>query len=119
MACYVCNSHNHSDPHCDDPMSPAYMKLVDHCKVPKENHIGTFPSNFCIKIIGTSKKTGEHLVIRTCVLEDMNSQCGTFQFENDTLKGCILTCDYDGCNGSPRMNSNVIVLLSLLVVIVI
>ena len=64
MACYVCNSHNYSDPHCDDPMSPAYMKLVDNCKVPKENHIGTFPSNFCIKIIGTSKKNGEHLVIR-------------------------------------------------------
>jgi len=54
ISCYVCNSHNYSDPHCDDPMSPAYMKIVDNCKVPKENHVGTFPANFCVKMIGTS-----------------------------------------------------------------
>ena len=57
-------------------------------------------------------------LIRTCVLEDMNSQCGTFRFEDDTLEGCILTCAYDGCNGavSPRLNSNIIaaIMISLL-----
>ena len=43
------------------------------------------------------------IVVRTCVLEDMNSQCGTFKFENDTLKGCLLTCDFDGCNSQDRI----------------
>ena len=40
------------------------------------------------------------MVIRTCVLEDMNNQCGTFKFGNETYKGCILTCDFDGCNAA-------------------
>ena len=39
-------------------------------------------------------------MIRTCVLEDMNNQCGTFKFGNETYKGCILTCDFDGCNAA-------------------
>ena len=62
-------------------------------------------------------------LIRTCVLEDMNSQCGTFRFENDTLEGCILTCAYDGCNGavSTRLNSNLIaaIMISLLLATVV
>ena len=56
---------------------------------------------------------------RTCVLEDMNSQCGLFKFQvrrgrkievhigvdfvtfqNDTMNGCILTCEHDGCNSA-------------------
>lgn len=56
-------------------------------------------------------ENGETLVVRTCVLEDIasgGSQCGNFRFqgnpENDTqvtvMSGCILTCDYDGCNNA-------------------
>ena len=52
---------------------------------------------FFIQILATS---GELLVIRRCVLEDMGDQCGTFVFEGAEMKGCILTCDYDGCNGA-------------------
>ena len=48
-----------------------------------------------------SAETGENLVIRTCVLEDMNNQCGQFKFQNATMRGCILTCDRDGCNSAP------------------
>ena len=61
------------------------------------------------------------LVVRTCVLEDMNSQCGTFKFQNDTLKGCLLTCDYDGCNGGTRLieycNTARVVSLSLIAIL--
>merc|ERR1719433_1178043 len=66
--------------------------------VPKEGHVGQFPANFCVKLVGTNADTGETLVTRTCVLEDMNSQCGLFKFQNSTMNGCILTCDIDGCN---------------------
>ena len=62
MACYKCDSHNYSDPNCDDPIHPAYMKLEDNCQVPKQNHIGTFPAAFCVKIIGESENI--YLLIR-------------------------------------------------------
>ena len=56
-------------------------------------------------------------MVRTCVLEDIASggvQCGNFRFQgnpdNDTqvtmMSGCILTCDYDGCNSANTIRSN-------------
>lgn len=96
--CYSCTSRNHSDPHCEDPMSPYHSQYTTNCQVPKEGHLGQFPANFCVKLTGVSAVTGETLVSRTCVLEDMNSQCGLFKFQNDTMNGCILTCEHDGCN---------------------
>ena len=110
-------------------MAAASVKLEKKCMVPREGHIGNFPANFCIKIMGVDGKprrplyftvsmhtffmyklrrfsiqilatSGELLVIRRCVLEDMGDQCGTFVFEGAEMKGCILTCDYDGCNGA-------------------
>ena len=74
MACYKCDSHNYSDPNCDDPIHPAYMKLEDNCQVPKQNHIGTFPAAFCVKIIGESEnfyllKAGAYLLSSVLVNE--------------------------------------------------
>ncbi|KAK8738546.1 hypothetical protein OTU49_003930 [Cherax quadricarinatus] len=102
ISCYVCSSKNGSDINCDDPFHPAHSTFAEDCHVPKERHIGQFPANFCVKIIGTSASTGESLMIRTCVLENMDSQCGVFKFGGEQLTGCILTCTYDGCNHSPR-----------------
>jgi hypothetical protein len=31
----------------------------------------------------------------------MDNQCGPFVFAGQLLTGCILTCDYDGCNRGP------------------
>eukprot|EP00092_Neocalanus_flemingeri_P042841 GFUD01047003.1.p1 GENE.GFUD01047003.1~~GFUD01047003.1.p1 ORF type:complete len:149 (+),score=19.26 GFUD01047003.1:119-565(+) len=98
--CYSCTSRNHSDLHCEDPMSPYHSEYTINCQVPKEGHLGQFPANFCVKLTGVSAVTGESLVSRTCVLEDMNSQCGLFKFQNDTMNGCILTCEHDGCNSA-------------------
>lgn len=119
--CYDCHSINGTDPYCEDPIAPAYLKLQRRCMVPKQNHIGKFPANFCIKMIGTSISSKKTVVVRTCVLEDMNSQCGTFKFQNDTLKGCLLTCDYDGCNRGHRLNEcfNIAQMLSLFVVLIV
>ena len=74
-----------------------------------------------------SVDSGESLVVRTCVLEDIASggvQCGNFRFqgnpENDTqvtmMSGCILTCDYDGCNHSNKIKINQHVNLTVLFV---
>jgi len=53
--------------------------------------------------MGKTLSTGEELIIRACSIENMDNQCGTFKFDKDTFKGCILTCDYDGCNGSTKL----------------
>jgi len=96
--CYTCNSRNGTDPNCEDPYNPALSKYQLNCQEPKEGHIGRFPATFCVKLIGKIIRTGELFVIRRCALDNMDNQCGVFRFENDTLRGCILTCDYDGCN---------------------
>ncbi|XP_076046493.1 U-scoloptoxin(05)-Sm1a-like [Oratosquilla oratoria] len=104
--CYVCSSKNGSDVNCGDPYHPARSTYSVDCQVPKEHHIGNFPANYCVKIIGTSVN-GEDLIIRTCVLENMDSQCGVFRFSNEQMTGCILTCDFDGCNAAtPRVPSS-------------
>lgn len=101
ISCYVCSSKNGSDVNCEDPFHPAHSVFSQGCLVPKEGHIGQFPANYCVKIIGTSVRTSESLMIRTCVLENMDSQCGVFKFGGEQLTGCILTCTYDGCNAAP------------------
>eukprot|EP00095_Tigriopus_kingsejongensis_P002303 maker-scaffold1442_size41114-snap-gene-0.21 protein:Tk02303 transcript:maker-scaffold1442_size41114-snap-gene-0.21-mRNA-1 annotation:"PREDICTED: uncharacterized protein LOC101739017" len=103
--CFSCSSTNGSNVNCDDPMSPAFVPIERNCLVPKQNHVGKFPANYCIKMVGTSYETKETLVVRTCVLEDMNSQCGTFKFQEDVLKGCLLTCNFDGCNNAMPSHS--------------
>ena len=93
-------------------MAPIYISYTKNCQVPKEGHLGQFPANFCVKMTGTSgvlrimrtvskvflsEATGETLVTRTCVLEDMNSQCGHFKFQVIlflTLKVGYLTSGY-------------------------
>lgn len=63
-------------------------------------------------------QTEEEHVIRACTLENMDNQCGVFRFEEDTLQGCILTCDYDGCNSSQNLSAQFLnVLTSLLIIL--
>ena len=70
-----------------------------------------------IPIIFFIVDNGELLVVRTCVLEDISSggkSCGNFHFQGnpdndsivDVMSGCILTCDYDGCNGAEHLIPN-------------
>ncbi|GBL80731.1 hypothetical protein AVEN_225368-1 [Araneus ventricosus] len=112
ISCYECNSKNGTDRNCHDPFHPAMSTYTEGCKVPKEGHIGQFPANFCIKVIGKTVHTEEEHVIRACVLENMDNQCGVFRFESDTLQGCILTCDYDGCNRSTTLHQSIFLLLT-------
>ena len=37
-----------------DPVAPHYIKYAKNCQVPKEGHLGQFPANFCVKLIGVS-----------------------------------------------------------------
>ncbi|XP_076316625.1 uncharacterized protein LOC143228970 [Tachypleus tridentatus] len=102
--CYTCSSRNGTDPDCHDPFNPANSTYTENCMVPKEGHVGWFPANFCLKVIGMTGISNVELVIRACVLETMHNQCGQFKYEDDTLHGCVLTCDYDACNGKPHLS---------------
>jgi len=48
---------------------------------------------------------GHTVMIRTCSVTDWGSQCGDIFFEQgdevERLRGCLATCDFDGCNGAP------------------
>ncbi|ODM91545.1 hypothetical protein Ocin01_15138 [Orchesella cincta] len=106
IGCFICFSRNGSNPNCEDPFHPGFSTnstYTEKCKVPKRNHIGEFPAHFCIKVIGTSYNTNDKVVIRRCTTATMDNQCGNFQFEEDLLHGCILTCDLDGCNSSKSL----------------
>ena len=61
--CYQCSSRNGTDKYCEDPMAPAFIKLDRHCLVPKPGHIGKFPANFCVKMIGTSGEDNNNYMI--------------------------------------------------------
>ena len=40
---------------CDqDPVAPNFITYTKNCEVPKEGHLGKFPANFCVKMIGVS-----------------------------------------------------------------
>lgn len=38
---------------CEDPFHPAMSDYKIGCMVPKEGHVGKFPANFCVKVVGT------------------------------------------------------------------
>ena len=62
-------------------------------------------------------ETSTSLVIRTCVLENMDSQCGMFKFEGEALAGCILTCNTDGCNTSSSLGKFLSLIFSSVIAI--
>ncbi|XP_071453418.1 U-scoloptoxin(05)-Sm1a-like [Hetaerina americana] len=107
--CYTCSSLNGSDVNCEDPYNPAMSTYTEKCMVPKQGHIGMFPANFCIKIVGTNVVTWELMVIRACVMKTMDSQCGVFRYQEHTMTGCVLTCDYDGCNSTSHITATHII----------
>jgi hypothetical protein len=73
--CYTCSSFNGSDTNCEDPYNPAMSTYTEKCMVPKQGHIGTFPANFCIKIVGKNGKfsLGYPLLNRSTSFNDILS----------------------------------------------
>ncbi|KAH9363925.1 hypothetical protein HPB48_015041 [Haemaphysalis longicornis] len=92
---------NGTNPNCHDPFHPAHARYVVDCTVPKDGHVGRFPAHFCVKVVGRTMDTNIEMVIRICSLETMDNSCGVFRYEDDILRGCILTCNNDGCNEAP------------------
>ena len=54
------------------------------------------------QLIGLLVGDGHTVTIRTCSVDDWGSQCGEIFFEQgdevEKLKGCLASCNFDGCN---------------------
>lgn len=57
ISCYTCSSRNGTNMSCEDPFHPATSVYETGCMVPKEGHVGKFPANFCVKVVGTVCKS--------------------------------------------------------------
>jgi len=53
------------------------------------------------------------MVIRQCAMKTMDSQCGKFKYQDHTMDGCILTCDFDGCNSGKNNKPNTVLQITL------
>ena len=53
-----------------------------------------------------SVSTGETIVVRTCSMDNMYQQCGDFEFDEVRYRGCLTTCQRDGCNHSNRIRQS-------------
>lgn len=104
IGCFTCYSHNSSDPGCEDPYDPYESTYTPNCFVGREERKGLFPAQYCVKVKGRDGN-GEATTIRACSFFGMAQQCGVFIYEGVEMTGCVVTCDYDGCNGSLPLNS--------------
>lgn len=59
------------------------------------------------------------MVIRQCAMKTMDSQCGEFKYQDHTMNGCILTCDFDGCNSGQIKKPNKILQITLSVFVLV
>ena len=74
--------------------------------------------NYCFFSVFAARD-GIEMVIRGCSLESLDSQCGDFKYQDVRYKGCVTSCDLDGCNSANSIKSNMpsfvtIVLLNLI-----
>lgn len=106
IGCYMCTSHNGTDPGCHDPFNPALSNFEDDCRQGKIDRFGYFPAHYCIKIKGTEVGNTREMYIRTCSIETLEDQCGEFQFEGVLYNGCISTCKTTACNKTPKSDTS-------------
>uniref|UniRef100_A0A8R1I8T6 Protein sleepless n=1 Tax=Caenorhabditis japonica TaxID=281687 RepID=A0A8R1I8T6_CAEJA len=123
IGCFVCSSFDGENKGCEDPFNST-MDLSSRdrdasavanynypCWAYKKGRHGLFPADHCIKIVGyRADNESKTLVIRTCALDSGTltadteivriSHCGSFKYEGHQYKGCVQSCDADGCNSS-------------------
>ncbi|KAI0218212.1 hypothetical protein LSAT2_030059, partial [Lamellibrachia satsuma] len=100
--CFGCDSVDGANGLCEDdfgPDSEIKRLLRRECRVGYFN----FSAHFCVKIKGI-KESGQTLMIRTCSVDNWGTQCGNIRFDQgsteETIIGCLASCDMDGCNSS-------------------
>lgn len=100
ISCFECHSQDGDMQSCEDEFAP--YNVTGHL-YRRDCTVGPlgFEAFYCIKIKGV-KSNGHTVTIRTCSVTDWGSQCGDIFFEQgdqqETLRGCLASCNFDGCN---------------------
>jgi len=130
IGCFVCSSINNSEPRCEDVFNNTGNFYEQRCFAGRKGHAGIFPGTHCIKLKGQMSATGVTYMVRACTVDGGGTHSGTeigrsnhcdvislIKFDDASMKGCLMSCKTDGCNGASRnRNQNqTIISISLLV----
>lgn len=100
ISCFECHSLDGDMQACEDEFAPYNVTGSLYRRDCTVGPLG-FEAFYCIKIKGV-KSDGHTVTIRTCSVTDWGSQCGDIFFEQgdkqETLRGCLASCNFDGCN---------------------
>ncbi|XP_033757489.1 uncharacterized protein LOC117339886 [Pecten maximus] len=131
IGCFQCTSVNKGNSACEDSFNNTDDKYyISDCWASRSGRHGLFPATECIKMIANDDSTGFSLVVRDCVVDNggtnseteigRQSHCGwmrEIQYDDKRMKGCILSCNSDGCNGASGLSTlHVQTLVSLVLV---
>lgn len=102
--CYVCTSINEQNKECEDDFN---RDLSTFHLISRNCQYGYFSGTHCIKLKG-KKADGTQILVRNCADSDWGKNCGDIRWnsgepdkDEERISGCLVTCDYDGCNSAP------------------
>ncbi|KAK7112221.1 hypothetical protein V1264_011705 [Littorina saxatilis] len=113
--CYKCTSYNGNDQTCEDPFK---QDLSTVHLIARKCQYGYFSGTHCIKLKGI-KNDGTHIVVRSCADADWGKNCGDIRYfygddVMEKIRGCLTTCNFDGCNTAPSRLAPAPVLLAMI-----
>ncbi|ESO82710.1 hypothetical protein LOTGIDRAFT_108765, partial [Lottia gigantea] len=128
IGCFSCKSINHDNPACEDKFNNTAGYYKQNCWASRTGRIGKFPGTQCIKMIAEDEDSGYSMLVRDCVVDNGGTNaeteigrmghCGwmrVIKFNDRRMRGCLVTCDTDGCNGTQSVYSiSILTLLFLL-----
>ncbi|VDI04697.1 uncharacterized protein LOC143071624 [Mytilus galloprovincialis] len=132
IGCFRCTSMNGNNKECEDTFNNTGGFYVTDCWASRKDRMGMFPATECIKMTVTDENDdGQQfsLVVRDCVVDNggtnseteigRQSHCGwmkVLQYNGERMRGCILSCDLDGCNTGQKLSAVSLWIFILLVV---
>lgn len=130
IGCFRCTSMNGNNQDCEDTFNNTDKFYEADCWASRKDRIGLFPATECIKMTVTDENEGHKftLVVRDCVVDNggtnseteigRQSHCGwmkVLQYNGERMRGCILSCNLDGCNTGNKMTVNSVWIILLVV----
>ncbi|XP_067927856.1 UPAR/Ly6 domain-containing protein bou-like [Watersipora subatra] len=126
IGCYMCQSINGSNPRCEDTFNSHPDLYQSSCFAAKGGDIlGTFPATTCLKLKAT--KDNYTVFVRDCTLDrggitkDVEigalDHCGwirSISFDGTMMRGCLTTCEHDGCNSAATLLTSLTLLLLII-----
>ncbi|ESO93379.1 hypothetical protein LOTGIDRAFT_161950 [Lottia gigantea] len=105
--CYACTSLGGNNEGCEDSFERT-LKTVHF--IARDCYYGYFRGTHCYKLKG-ERADGSSIMVRHCSDSHWGSHCGDIKYTNEhnveeKIKGCLETCDHDGCNTATQKQFN-------------